>query len=701
MAPKMSKKEKAEAARIAAEQAAAEAAAKAEAEEKERLATEARLAEEEKQRKAEEAKLLADLDARIEAEDGTNSAFYGERSEALARAQKEALARDEWEVFVACEPMPDVMSECAVSGFLTEWMEKPREGADHLDLTLGDCSLCVQLLRSLQLEGAYAAARGDAKCAAWQTRAQYLLRDEMNKKIDMATADFLGRAEEFANAKHECVACVASPGCRYGLWVNLAKNPRVKSIELPDLGVNVELPKALALASIAVRVLHTSIDLCTPYAQPTPKPAEAAATEAAAADATADGDAAAAAADGDAAAAAEAAPPAKPPCGMMTLGGVFSFALLALPPGAKKVKGWTMRQVTEMTDSVVLVQYPMPNADGSLPAPGAAPPLKITTQVEPHVILPDTVDDVNPFATEEEIANRPTPKGMTVGTWDEGEGRWKTESISLVEYASETRTLSFQSTRLTNLALLQPTHLELPYKNWLFSPTSPSSAVLHLLTQRFSVQIEVSPRGCTLRSPDRPELEGIVGVPLPATTLLLRLAACGINLSPVPNDAHALERVTPKDEVTEAAFVESLAPILARYQLAPSRWNPSRGPLKCMVRIHPAAPADDADVSAAAEEGGAPKKAADPFAAVGDDWQTLEYAKRRVLLVAALDGDATCDDAPKEGALAHSTPLECLKEADPDVLDLLHASSRLYQDTARQLLTSLKLFSFTLEHTSA
>ena len=141
MAPKLSKKEKAELKRIADEEAAAAAAAAAEAAEKEREAEEARLAQLEKERKDEEARLQAELDLRIEDEQVANAAMSGERSQALIAAQAAALARDEWQVFLACNPLPDVMSECAVNGFLTEWMEKPREGADHLDLTLADCKV--------------------------------------------------------------------------------------------------------------------------------------------------------------------------------------------------------------------------------------------------------------------------------------------------------------------------------------------------------------------------------------------------------------------------------------------------------------------------------------------------------------------------------------------------------------------------------
>lgn len=41
---------------------------------------------------------------------------------------------------------------------------------------------------------------------------------------------------------------------QWGLWVNTQKNPRFKSVEMSGLGIAVEIPKQLALASIALRV---------------------------------------------------------------------------------------------------------------------------------------------------------------------------------------------------------------------------------------------------------------------------------------------------------------------------------------------------------------------------------------------------------------------------------------------------------------
>ena len=96
---------------------------------------------------------------------------------------------------------------------------------------------------------------------------------------------------------------------------------------------------------------------------------------------------------------------------------------------------------------------------------------------------------------------------QTVGHWDASEDKWSEEEISLVEFADDSRTITFSTTRLTSLAVLQPTHLELPYKKWIFTPSTTSSGTLYLTTQRFEMRIDISAKGCTLRAPVRAELE--------------------------------------------------------------------------------------------------------------------------------------------------------------------------------------------------
>lgn len=48
------------------------------------------------------------------------------------------------------------------------------------------------------------------------------------------------------------------------MWGNLAKNPRQKSFQLETDNFQMEIPKSLANADVAVRLIHTSYDFLSP-----------------------------------------------------------------------------------------------------------------------------------------------------------------------------------------------------------------------------------------------------------------------------------------------------------------------------------------------------------------------------------------------------------------------------------------------------
>ena len=95
----------------------------------------------------------------------------------------------------------------------------------------------------------------------------------------------------------------------------------------------------------------------------------------------------------------------------------------------------------------------------------------------------------------------------------------------------------------------------------------------------------------------------------------------------------------------------------------------------------------------------APKEAPDPFAAIDASWQPIlvkhKSAGDGTALVKALDSAKEYDEGVIDGHEAHSTPLLCLASTSPDLVDDLKQSPMLYQDMIRQLLNSLRLFSFT------
>ena len=651
MAPK-EKKSKAE---KAAEKKAAEEAAAAEKAEADRIAAEKAEAErlqrekEEAEAEAERQRLAAELEERLVAEDAASAPRVADRAEALRRERAAMLDAEEWERFVECGALPDVGSEAQTSAFLSDWREAP---AAALEGTLAGCELAHRLALQLEREACAASARGDEKQAAWQRALKEAGRAMVLAKVDGATGDFLSHADEHANARNEVQYEHSAPSCKFGLWVNLAKNPRIKSIEFDALSITTELPKQLALASIALRVMQFSSELLTPQ---------------------------------------------QPPLGasspFMALGGVLSIELMALPQPPKKVKGWTIRPVAEAGVPIVRQSYPTPAAGGDGMS-GSAPPLRITFTVAPTVLLPEG-----------------TPR---VGGWDADAGAWKVEGISEIEVNAETRAVSFVTPRLTALALLQHSHLELPYATWIWAPRGPGSGRLSLQTQRYLVSFDVSDAGVLLVAPKLPELQDLLdGAPTSPAKLLLELKSRGLNLCPHDDHAEGKE-LTPKQAALEKVAHEQLASIAPGMLLASSKWNDSLGPTKLLLRI--GVPKDGADDGAADEgdgygsgegEDGEEKAAAEapsPFAALDATAQTLLIAEggfpspndayRYATLATATDADETCVVSPLDGEVAHSTVNDVLASWPPAAATLGDASSQ-YTDTLRQLLDAIRPLSFT------
>ena len=643
MAPKGKKGKKAaeqaaELERLAEEQRLAEIAEQ-ERLEKERLERE----EQERLRKEEEARLQAELDARLVKEAEENQAFYAERKKRLDSERFAASEETEWRRYVAGRPLPDTAAESSVNEMLTDWLDKP---GVPLEASMDDAELAHQVLAELRAEELSAQEMQAAAQAEWQARLGVEVGDALLGKLDVATAEFLQIAEQYVNAKNECMVSYERPSLKYGLWVNLAKNPRVKQIDFAELSVSTELPKSLALASVAIRAMHYEADRMTPTG-----PAEG---------------------FGGAR--------------QMTLGGVLHLELLGLPPSTKKVKGWTLRQVSEGGAAVTRQHYPAPvpgasHVEAALSA--SAPQLRISYPISPHVLVPAT---------------------QAVGWWDEESKTWKSEGVAEVGFDAETRLLSFLTPRITAVALVSPADLDLPYKNWLLSPHNRSSCRLTLETQRYLVEFDVEAGGVTLRAPRLPELAPLLDTPMAPTKLLFLLRESGINLAPragdVPEAKYEDKKAKypkPKLSELERDAAELLAPLLCSLQVAPSRWSEKQPDAKLLYRVAPKKEALVLDDEATGDD--APKEAPDPFAAIDASWQPIlvkhKGAGDGTALVKALDSAKVYDEGVIDGHEAHSTPLLCLGSTYPDLVDELKQSPMLYQDMIRQLLNSLRLFSFT------
>ncbi|TYZ60307.1 hypothetical protein PybrP1_010826 [[Pythium] brassicae (nom. inval.)] len=309
-APKKSKEELEEERRLQEEEEA-----RLRAEEEKRIEEERRRRElEEAKRREEDAKNRAAELERLSAEhDATKFDIEGkvQRLAEILRAQKEA--RD-WQKYLACEPRPDAQVEGDMNSFLNSWS---LEVSTDLVEVAATCASANDVINDLACVSANASATNDAalnaQCAAFTDKIARMIHE----KIEFASRHILQFADEYTDSqsRNEVKLASASHCAKLGLWINLiAKGSRNKRIEFSELGVSVDLPKAVIVQSLALRVVHLPYD---PFSRQSSQSFD------------------------------------------LALGGVFSLELLALPPPPKRARGWMMREVADEDEPLKRLHYPL------------------------------------------------------------------------------------------------------------------------------------------------------------------------------------------------------------------------------------------------------------------------------------------------------------------------------------------------------
>ncbi|XRB02501.1 cancer susceptibility candidate protein 1 [Pycnococcus provasolii] len=512
----------AEAARLAAEAEAArleeERLKREEIERKEREEQERIRAEQEAERLHIEGERL---DQEREELAGWTSTFQG----SLATSERARLEQLAWERYLKCSHLPNPSSEAELSGFVSRVLE----AADvDLDSVLAACEEHEEVVEEAYQQMLNAMLAGDTAKVAFLLEQQRRLRELTQTRLDRVTAHILQHSDEYANDKGECQVSSISDNVRCAIWVNYTKNPRTKAVEFPELDFYIELPKSLALASVALRLTHTEYD-----------------------------------AVGEGREADE----------WRAVGGVFSVDLLSLPPGPKKARGWTVRLLTALAFAIQRLPYPIPIPGQETPAD--PPPMGVTFPLRRPLALMD----------------KENPK---IGWWDAEKGAWSQSGITEVQYDEDTNMISFFTTKLTSLALIQSRTQLFPYRGWFLRPVikrfDPDfmAVELRLLCglPMGELVIEIHEDHVLLKEPQLDELKHLLDKPIENPRELLRyLSELGIYLLPEERDATFAGCVT-KELDAEEAFCFDLGLLSLNYLLASSKFNQYPAPRnECLARV--------------------------------------------------------------------------------------------------------------------
>ena len=629
---------------------------------------EERLAAREAREKAEAAHASRVVEAgRLYTEAESDVMYEREREGVLGALEDAVYEAQEWDNYLACNPLPDVREPAQLNAFVSVFRERDEINAPHvsLDPTLHACAQAELVVGELELRAALAREeKQDAVISECDTYIR-LLRDLIRRKLDALTCKFLSRNDEYETGEDVAFTLsAATPSVQFGVWVHgSSRTNRIKRIDftnagnraavsLPNKGtealsmdVSIELPQSLQKARTAIRLIRTLYDSVAVIPQ-APKVA-AGASAGTEADTPAfsrsgtstsrpgtrgDGGlakllTAASSSSADVPAVLDEAlsdptslfdfnarpPPLHASTHFVSLGGVLDLQQVLLPPPAKRIKSWTMREITALDRTVVNVPYPSEEALANAAAQGtsassnnsslpsllssntALAPLRVRFTLPPHIFLPDAAERQPLF-----------------GYWDasahKGAGAWKQDGVSILEWDPRARSVCVSLPTIKPLAVIQPRALDFPYRSWSLMPvrelpplheqeqipdvddfSSPAAHTcrLEVVGSRFVVGFEIQGLAIRLVSPshaflrEREILDRWFASP---GALMNELKHLGLNVS--PDDADAVYCRKPlKAPVLIQTLHSHLALLTQIYDVSFSRHNVSRSANSATVRV--------------------------------------------------------------------------------------------------------------------
>lgn len=472
-------------------------------------------------------------------------AFFDTATAARRERLEAVRSADEWSRFVSCNPLPYPENDRHVNGFLAAEANSSPENVTEALSRMHSAATIIQEIEHVSIRLNQAGA--DISTLNKYKAKLYNLISSISDKV---TAWFLHHSDYFSDSeggvKHEEIVS----SCRWGLWLNINKNPRLKLLEFPILQCSVEIVKQLALAPVAIRaqLLPTSDDhnsVCTNE--------------------------------------------------LVAVGPAMMFELLTLPPPSKSsVNQWILRMHTPLTHSINKIPYPIPPA-GADPntwvADDDVQALAITVKgVPPIVQLGDdplqvrlcmlcftyNVKQLGACSDLSMEFYRPwTWHCAQVAMWNEKQSAWDTSKIKNVEVVDDS--LTFRAMGLGSFAVVYDRCGLLPYHAWNIRPAAGEGGNVALLSidvgmDGMPVEIEVGPGHATLKGPKLRPLVPLLGVAHQPLELLRALKDLGVCLLPTSEDAERVD-VEEKELAVEQSMCEGVAMLAGSHIIASSKWT--------------------------------------------------------------------------------------------------------------------------------
>ncbi|KAM3858989.1 dynein axonemal intermediate chain 7-like [Diretmus argenteus] len=630
---------------------------------------------------------------------------------AVTKWKTDTREKAKWERYMRCDGSPDPAVQRQINTYISRWRDDPEV---NITLVLKECNLALQLIE--ELEGLLRDVREPAEVQQYQETI-LCLQELIYSKHHLTTEEILNRASSNCDIETGNMQIVVKDdNMTLCLWANVKKNPSFKGFHFEEVGLSFDLPTQLAVSDIAVRILHTRYDHLSLLARMVHLRAQTSSHRSLAGgeevplqiDSPEQGEArsqsgvkegresstqhqetdeevfSVGGSEGRKSAVSVLSvrssgqkPPGDQESKMQMmdgvsgsdscesvqvvdllqytpLGGVFYWDVFRLPPQAKKVKGWEIRQILDT--GLEVFPYPIEqsriqrSAPGNLEDSGAltCPPVGVSMP------LPDSVLFLE------------TPH---VARWDTAGKQWRTDGITDLSYEASEARISFKMDSFHACVLMQDTYANLPFQSWELRPLGRDSALFTVNAALINVSITIQGNQCMLKSEQEKGLTHVLGKWMSGPALQSAMLNAGINIF-VNEYTDKYVSSYGKDPLTEHAAYEQMALFSSACAFSWSQWNSKCG-------------AEHLVMQACEHHGPAPVPK--------DSWRLYLLGAQRSLKLKIREKSEVFSPAFYPGSKFHSTFIHMLQEdMSADGVAKTTESHYLFVDTVQSLLCATR-----------
>ncbi|NWY62761.1 CASC1 protein, partial [Chionis minor] len=617
-----------------------------------------------------------------------------------------------WEHYLSCDGSPDPTVLQEINTFMSLWREDQNE---DIQLVMEKGEQVLNLIEKLQFLLLDTPPNEITEKETIQYQESILeLQNLLHQKYNGATERLLKTANMYEDSESgNMQAVIKDKNVTFCLWANLKKKVRFKNHMFYDAQHGFDLPKSLAMSSIAVRILHTHYDHVSPLwlqCQSVPKLEVLDSKEFT----QHSKDNIEAPEEEEKKAREE---PSMPAAEEMCSDGRKSAA--SFRENSNSIADINETEEETEKKSEVL----------DIPSQVQDPPIQEKTNDKEETITEENIVDLQqfllvggvyhidalqlppqvkqikdwnmvellgggleayPYPPEEaEDATHP-PIQITlrlsdtvmyfenpvIARWDPAGQQWRTDGICNITYETQEKSLTFEMDAFYTVALLQDAHQNMPYQAWELRPTGMDEAVLTVTTVFATIQIQIKGNQCMLSSvvvEEKDVLSHLTGKWISPHDLRAVLKKAGVNIFP-GEYSYKYVSVNKKAPLAEVRAYQQMALVASAFAFARSKWNLEAGQEQVVFKV-----------SEHLKAGSVEDK----------DWSLYMFNGQKAQKLKITETSEAFSEELEEDSEFHSTLYHMLKDfASKEAIAKVEAASFLFIDAVYQLLLATRVLTY-------